>query len=183
MQYKLFTYGTLLLESYFKNFLKYGDEEKVISIEPAFIEGKMYNVNNRFPAVIKADEGKRSRIPLTVFGGIITFEANPSIWTSIDNYEGCSLGNTNFNNKYDLYHREQTMATPIEMSSMLDFLSFKFTTHKPVSTWVYYFNVNNPNADKYIQQDRGGQVWKTFFEMEFWDEYKNNQGGMLNELE
>ncbi len=176
MEINLFTYGTLLNENKFNSVLKSYkfDDYEIKSIEPAFVEGKMFSFYGRFPFVVKPDQGKRKKAPYIVYGGLIKLEASKHIFKALDSYEGCSLYAFGVNRDTDLYHREKTNATTIVLENgMIGFLDFEFEPKETVECFIYYGNMKHEWFNREAHRRRSGHLWKSFFMMTEWEKFKN----------
>lgn len=164
---KLFAYGTLLNPSTFARMTP--NLEEIISIEPAYIEGKMYSAyeSGRFPFVIKPDDKSRKKSPWFVYGGLITFNADNEVWRTLDSYEGCSKAAFGDNRDTDLYHRETTKVTVIDFETFQDFIDYRFETIREEEAEVYFGNYNSHMVKQAIgSKRRAGTVWRSFFNMQ-----------------
>ena len=165
--HKLFAYGTLLNPGTFARMTP--NLEELISIEPAYIEGKMYTngASSSFPFVIKPDDKSRTKSPWFVYGGLITFKGDNELWRTLDSYEGCSKSSFGENRDTDLYYRETTKVTVIDFESMSDFIKYDFKVVREDEAEVYLGNYNTMMVQNAIGTDRrAGTVWRSFFNMQ-----------------
>lgn len=160
---KLFAYGTLLNPGTFARMTP--NLIEILSIEPAYIEGKMYSAGN-FPFVLKPNDKSRKKMPRFVYGGLITFVADNEVWRTLDSYEGCSKASLGENRPTDMYHRETVDVTVIDFDSISDFINYKFKTVRTDSGEAYFGNYNSRMVKANIgSKRRAGTVWKSFFNM------------------
>lgn len=161
---KLFAYGTLLNPSTFEKMTP--NLEKLISIEPAYIEGKMYSAGN-FPIVLRPNDYKRAKAPWFVYGGLITFEAPDEVWRSLDAYEGCSKASLGENRPTDLYHRDKVKVQTIKFESFSEFIEYKFDKVREDEAEVYFGNPDSSMVQNILKhKKRAGTIWKSFFNMQ-----------------
>lgn len=145
----------------------------VTNVTPAFVEGKMYSNYNRTPIGIRLDDGKRRKAPHIMYGAVIEFEAPVNVWEKLDVYHSCSRAFIGQKAPYDLFIREEVVARPIHFDSMEDFLNLKFERgDEDIECYCYFGNTESELIQKYIRFDRSGVVWRTFFNIEHWEEYK-----------
>jgi gamma-glutamylcyclotransferase (GGCT)/AIG2-like uncharacterized protein YtfP len=160
---KLFTYGTLMHPARMSSFI---NPEKILDLRPAVISGKMYTMEaQRFPVVIRANEGRRARAPLTVYGALYTLDLEYDDFVTLDGYEGCSKAPIGMNLPEDLYHRHVVKAKEIAFENMLDFMDFKYEVGEEHECFVYFGNMKNNYINMLCTQDRrkNGVVWRDFF--------------------
>lgn len=173
-EHKIFVYGTLLLRSRFIDVINRACEYNIVSIRPAFTEGKMFNKGELFPILIKEKTRQRFKLPGVVYGAIITIEATHNMFNALDSFEGCSMFLSGTNMAYDLYHREKHVATPISYGSMEDFLKMNFTNHDPEEVWMYIGNLKQPKIEHIVTMQTHNPVfWNTLFGIKNWPEYLN----------
>lgn len=161
MTHKLFIYGTLMNDRLLELLIP---GVKILSKKPGYIFGKMYNMENAYPVVIRPNQGKKSRNPCIVYGAIIEIECEENDLRALDDYEGCSYGSTGKNEPYDLYHRVFATATEIEFDSMINFTQYKYNLGQKHKVITYLGNMDNPKIyDLCMNSRRSGNVWRTFF--------------------
>lgn len=158
--HKLFAYGTLINPSVFH---RVTNNARIISMKPAYTEGKMYSAGG-FPLVLRLDDYKRRKAPWFVYGALIEFEAPDEVWLGLDGYEGCSKASLGENRKTDMYHREEVTVHVIKFDTFKDFTEFNFEVKEEEKAQIYFANVDSnlvQNALKH--QKRAGNVWRSFF--------------------
>lgn len=162
MRHKLFVYGTLIGKENFSKFISEDDE--IIEISPAFIEGKLYD--GTIPVVVELNKLTKNKMPNLVFGAYTEVESsNPRFFESLDSYEGCSRFRLGKNAENDLYHRKKTKAKIIDAKTLEDLSNIGYNIVKTEKVWVYYINPKSTAALRKVYEKNRIYYWKSFLDL------------------
>lgn len=162
MIHRMFFYGTLMRETTIRRFI--GEEDEIISKRPAFIEGKMYT--GGVPMVYKIGELTKNKMPNISFGYMFEIQSeDPSFFSDLDSYEGCSLTRIGKNARHDLYHREKTTVNIIDATTIEDLSNINYNIVDEVEAWVYYGNPETIVAERNKNNRDRIFYWGDFIEL------------------
>lgn len=161
-KHTLFVYGTLIGKDRISRFLD--EEDKIISIKPGFIEGKMYDGN--VPMVFEIGEFTKNKMPNICFGAVMEIESNNvDFFKHLDAYEGCSRFMLGKNSKNDLYIRKKATAFEIDAKTIEDLAEINYNIVEKKEAWVYFGNPHGLASKRTVGYRNRIFYWDTFLEL------------------
>lgn len=128
----------------------------------AFIEGKMYRIENNYLAVQKKHKWEDR-----LYGAIFLLDNSEYYLRVLDGIMGCSMTSLGNNHRLDFTHRITIQTIPIFFNTITEFAKLLYVEKNPTKCITYIANLENTLIDKKVNNTYRNHVRYGFDRVNF----------------